>query len=542
MLTISGKGVYDGIAIGKISVFERKQISVKRQRTDDVEKEKERFEKAKKSATDELDEIYKKALDEVGSANAQIFEIHKMMIEDEDFNESVINIMETQNVTSEYAVAITSDNLSSMFSLMDDSYMQARAADIKDISDRIIKKLTDAESDISTTNENIIVCADDLAPSETVALDKDKVIAFVTAYGSLNSHTAILARTMNIPAIIGAGSEFLDKIKDGEMAIVDGYSGKMYLSPDDNILNEMKKRQEDDKKQKELLLDLKGKDNITLDGTKINIFANIGSLANIGAAIANDASGIGLFRSEFLYLESDDFPSEEFQFQTYKKVLESMAGKKVIIRTLDIGADKQADYFNIPKEENPALGFRAIRICLKRTEVFKTQLRALLRASIYGNLGIMFPMITSASEVEKIKSIIEEVKYELRKQEISYSESVEIGIMIETPAAAIISDILAPMVDFFSIGTNDLTQYTLAIDRQNPNIEDLCEPHHEAIMRLIEFSANNAHKHGIWIGICGELAADTSLTQRFLKMGIDELSVSPSFVLKVRDKVRKIRL
>ncbi len=542
MLTISGKGVYDGIAIGKISVFERRQISVKRKHADDIKKEKERFEKAKQAATIELNEIYKKALEEVGSANAQIFEIHKMMIEDEDFNESVINIMETQNVTSEYAVAITSDNLSSMFSLMDDSYMQARAADIKDISDRIIKKLTDVDTNISTNNENIIVCADDLAPSETVALDKDKVIAFVTAYGSLNSHTAILARTMNIPAIIGAGSEFLDKIKDGEIAIVDGYSGKMYLSPDNNTLNKMKKRQEDDKKQKELLLDLKGKESVTLDGTKIDIFANIGSLANIGAAIANDASGIGLFRSEFLYLEGDDFPSEEFQFQTYKKVLESMAGKKVIIRTLDIGADKQADYFNIEKEENPALGFRAIRICLKRTEVFKTQIRALLRASVYGNLGIMFPMITSVSEVNAIKSIIEEVKYELRKQEISYSESIEIGIMIETPAAAVISDTLAPMVDFFSVGTNDLTQYTLAMDRQNPNLEDFCEPHHEAIMRLIEFSAKNAHENGIWIGICGELAADTSLTERFLKMGIDELSVSPSFVLKVRDKVRKIRL
>ncbi len=542
MLTISGRSVYDGIAIGKVSVFEKKEISVKRERTDNVDKEKERFEKAKISATNELDDIYKKALDEVGSANAQIFEIHKMMLDDEDFNESVINIIETQNVIAEYAVAITSDNLSSMFSLMDDSYMQARAADIKDISDRIIKNLTQTECEIKTDNHSVIICADDLAPSETVALDKDKVVAFVTAYGSLNSHTAILARTMNIPAIIGAGSEFLSKIKDGEVAIVDGYSGKMYLSPDDTMLNKMKKRQEEDRKQKELLLDLKGKDNITLDGTKVNIFANIGSLANIGAAITNDASGIGLFRSEFLYLENDDYPSEEFQFQTYKKVLESMAGKKVIIRTLDIGADKQADYFNIEKEENPALGFRAIRICLKRPEIFKTQLRALLRASVYGNLSIMFPMITSVNEVIQIKNIIDEVKSELKEHEISFNEGIEIGIMIETPAAAIISDLLAPMVDFFSIGTNDLTQYTLAMDRQNSNLDDFCDIHHEAIMRLIDTVTKNAHNHGIWVGICGELAGDTSLTEAFLKMGIDELSVSPGLVLKLRDKVRKIRL
>ncbi len=542
MLTISGRSVYDGIAIGKVSVFERKEISVKRERTDDVAKEKERFEKAKISATNELDEIYKKALDEVGSANAQIFEIHKMMIEDEDFNESVINIMETQNVIAEYAVAVTSDNLSSMFSLMDDSYMQARAADIKDISDRIIKNLTHSNCEVKTDNENIIICADDLAPSETVALDKDKVVAFVTAYGSLNSHTAILARTMNIPAIIGVGCEFLSKIKDGEVAIVDGYSGKMHLSPDNTTLEKMKKRQEDDRKQKELLLDLKGKDNITLDGTKVNIFANIGSLANIGAAITNDASGIGLFRSEFLYLEGDDYPGEEFQFQTYKKVLESMAGKKVIIRTLDIGADKQADYFNIEKEENPALGFRAIRICLKRPQIFKTQLRALFRASVYGNLSIMFPMITSVNEVVQIKNIIDEVKSELKKQEISFNENIEIGIMIETPAAAIISDLLAPMVDFFSIGTNDLTQYTLAMDRQNSNLDDFCDTHHEAIVRLIDTVTKNAHKHGIWVGICGELAGDTSLTECFLKMGVDELSVSPGLVLKLRDKVRKIRL
>lgn len=542
MLTISGRSVYDGIAIGKVSVFERKEIYVKRERTDDIAKEKERFERAKISATNELDEIYKKALDEVGSANAQIFEIHKMMIEDEDFNESVINIMETQNVIAEYAVAVTSDNLSSMFSLMDDSYMQARAADIKDISDRIIKNLTQAECEVKTDNENIIICADDLAPSETVALDKDKVVAFVTAYGSLNSHTAILARTMNIPAIIGVGSEFLSKIKDGEIAIVDGYNGKMYLSPDSETLEKMKKRQDADKKQKELLLDLKGKDNVTLDGTQVNIFANIGSLANIGAAITNDASGIGLFRSEFLYLENDDYPSEEFQFQTYKKVLESMAGKKVIIRTLDIGADKQANYFNIEKEENPALGFRAIRICLKRPQIFKTQLRALFRASVYGNLSIMFPMITSVNEVVQIKNIIDEVKSELKKQEISFNENIETGIMIETPAAAIISDLLAPMVDFFSIGTNDLTQYTLAMDRQNSNLDDFCDIHHEAIMRLIDTVTKNAHKHGIWVGICGELAGDVSLTESFLKMGVDELSVSPGLVLKLRDKVRKIRL
>jgi len=464
-----------------------------------------------------------------------------MLIEDEDYNESIDNIIENQMVNAEYAVAVTSDNFASMFASMDDSYMKARAADIKDISNRIINNLSD-EISIVNDSEKMIVCADDLAPSETVSLDKDKVLAFVTAYGSSNSHTAILARNMNIPAIIGVGEGFLSDIKNGVPAIVDGYTGEIYIDPDNETLENMKKKQNDDIEKKKLLLELKGKENITLDGTSVNIYANIGSVDNIGAVLLNDAGGIGLFRSEFLYLESSDYPSEEVQFTAYKKALESMAGKKVIIRTLDIGADKQADYFKLDKEDNPALGFRAIRICLSRPEIFKTQLRALYRASVYGNLGIMFPMITSVSEIGKIKMLCEEVKSELDNAGVEYSDNVELGIMIETPAAAIISDKLAPMVDFFSVGTNDLTQYTLACDRQNPNLENFCDTHHEAILRLIEMSAVNAHKHGAWIGICGELAADVSLTKTFLKMGIDELSVSPGYVLKVRNEVRNTDL
>lgn len=537
-----GKGVYGAVAIGKISVFKKNDVSVARTHIDDTEAEKARVEAAKSAAAEQLSAIYEKALKEIGETNAQIFEIHMMMLEDEDYNESIRNIIDTQHVNAEFAVAVTADNFAEMFSSMDDSYMQARAADVKDISNRIIANLTGTASGIADTDDKMIICADDLAPSETVSLDKNKVLAFVTAHGSSNSHTAILARNMNIPAVIGVGDKFMSDIKDGDEAIVDGFTGEIYLSPDDATKGKMLKKQADDENKKRLLLELKGKENVTIDGSKINIFANIGSIDNIGAVLMNDAGGIGLFRSEFLYLENTDYPTEEQQFNAYKRVLESMAGKKVIIRTLDIGADKQVDYFNLKKEENPALGYRAIRICLTRPEIFKTQLRALFRASVYGHLGIMFPMITSVKELEQILSICDDVKTELKNDGIDYSDSIEIGIMIETPAAAIISDKLAPMVDFFSVGTNDLTQYTLACDRQNPDIEQFCDTHHEAILRLIEMSAENAHKNGAWIGICGELAADTTLTETFLRMGIDELSVSPTYVLKVRDTVRKIDL
>lgn len=534
-----GKGVYSAIAIGRISVFKKKDLAVKRMRCEDTETEKKRVENAKNLAKEQIGTLYEKALKEVGEANAQIFEIHMMMLDDEDYNESIDNIIDTQKVNAEYAVAVTADNFSEMFLAMDDAYMQARSADIKDISNRIIANLTGIKSEENPLDDKVIICADDLAPSETVSLDKDKVLAFVTAHGSSNSHTAILARNMNIPAIIGVGDTFLDEIRDGQSAIVDGYMGEIYLEPDKETMQNYVLKQKNDEEHRKLLQNLKGKENVTLDGTKINIFANIGGVDNIGAVLANDAGGIGLFRSEFLYLENADFPTEEQQFTAYRKVLESMAGKKVIIRTLDIGADKQADYFGLKKEENPALGMRAIRICLTRPEIFKTQLRALYRASVFGKLGIMFPMITSESEVRKVLEICDEVKSELKQEGIEYSENVELGIMIETPAAAIISDKLAPLVDFFSVGTNDLTQYTLACDRQNPDIENFMDTHHEAVLRLIEMAADNAHKNGAWIGICGELAADTTLTETFLKMGIDELSVSPSFVLKVRDVVRK---
>ena len=534
-----GKGVYSAIAIGRISVFKKKDLAVKRMRCEDTETEKKRVENAKNLAKEQIGTLYEKALKEVGEANAQIFEIHMMMLDDEDYNESIDNIIDTQKVNAEYAVAVTADNFSEMFLAMDDAYMQARSADIKDISNRIIANLTGIKSEENPLDDKVIICADDLAPSETVSLDKDKVLAFVTAHGSSNSHTAILARNMNIPAIIGVGDTFLDEIRDGQSAIVDGYMGEIYLEPDKETMQNYVLKQKNDEEHRKLLQNLKGKENVTLDGTKINIFANIGGVDNIGAVLANDAGGIGLFRSEFLYLENADFPTEEQQFTAYRKVLESMAGKKVIIRTLDIGADKQADYFGLKKEENPALGMRAIRICLTHPEIFRTQLRALYRASVFGKLGIMFPMITSESEVRKVLEICDEVKSELKQEGIEYSENVELGIMIETPAAAIISDKLAPLVDFFSVGTNDLTQYTLACDRQNPDIENFMDTHHEAVLRLIEMAADNAHKNGAWIGICGELAADTTLTETFLKMGIDELSVSPSFVLKVRDVVRK---
>ena len=542
MKQYQGKSVYGAVAIGKISVFRRQEVSVKRVHTEDTPGEIKRVEQAEARAAQQLQEIYDKALREVGETNAQIFAIHQMMLEDEDYNDSIRNIIETQKVNAEYAVAVTSDNFAEMFRSMDDAYMQARSADIKDISNRIIRNLKAGEADGAAENDQMIVCADDLAPSETVSLDKDKVLAFVTAHGSSNSHTAILARNMNIPAIIGVGDAFLSEIQDGQTAAVDGFTGTILVDPDPETLAQMEHKQQQDLEQKKLLLDLKGKPNVTKDGTKVNIFANIGGVDNIGAVLLNDAGGIGLFRSEFLYLENQDYPTEEQQFAAYRKVLESMAGKKVIIRTMDIGADKQADYFQLDKEKNPALGYRAIRICLTRPEIFRTQLRALYRASVYGNLGIMFPMITSVSEVQEILGICQSVREELQAEGIAYADNVELGIMIETPAAAVISDLLAPLVDFFSVGTNDLTQYTLACDRQNPNLERFCDTHHEAILRLIAMAAKNAHANGAWIGICGELAADTSLTEDFLRMGIDELSVSPGFVLKVRDAVRKLDL
>ncbi len=542
MKKFSGKGVYSAVAIGKISVFRKRDVSVTRTHITDSAAELRRVEQAKQKAAEQLQAIYDKALKEVGETNAQIFEIHMMMLDDEDYNDSIRSIIETQSVNAEYAVAVTADNFSEMFASMEDPYMQARSADVRDISNRLIANLTGTASDVASAGGKMIVCAEDLAPSETVALDKDKVLAFVTAKGSSNSHTAILARNMNIPAVIGAGDEFLSSITDGQTAVVDGYTGEIFLDPDEETIAKYSKKREADEEKKRLLQELKGKENVTLDGRKINIFANISGTDNIGAVLVNDAGGIGLFRSEFLYLENTGFPTEDQQFQAYKRVLESMAGKKVVIRTLDIGADKQVDYFGLKKEENPALGLRAIRICLTRPEIFRTQLRALYRASVFGNLAIMFPMITSVREVERIKSICEEVKQELHSEGIEYSDKVELGIMIETPAAAIISDQLAPLVDFFSVGTNDLTQYTLACDRQNPDIEEFIDTHHEAILRLIEMSAENAHKNGAWIGICGELAADTTLTERFLRMGIDELSVSAPFVLKVRDAVRKLDL
>lgn len=541
MVKYHGKGVYGAIAIGSISIFRRKNVQVKKIKTDDTSTELERLEKAKGKATEQLRKIYEKALKEVGEANAQIFEIHMMMIEDDDYNEAITKMITEQNVNAEYAVSVTAGNFADMFSSMDDSYMQARAADVHDISNRIIACMNGCETEAVPSAEKVIICADDLAPSETVSLDKDKVLAFATSCGSSGSHTVILAGNMNIPAIIGLGEEFLTQIKDGTTAIADGFTGTFIVDPDEATLSEYKQKQQEEEEKKKLLQELKGRENITLDGKKIDIFANIGSAGSIDTVLGSDAGGIGLFRSEFMYLENTDYPAEEEQFRIYKHVLESIPGK-VIIRTLDIGADKQADYFHLEHEENPALGLRAIRLCLSRPEIFRVQLRALYRASVYGRLGIMFPMITSISELEEILALCSEVKNELKESDIEYSENIELGIMIETPAAAIISDRLAPMVDFFSVGTNDLTQYTLACDRQNPRVERFCDTHHEAILRLIEMSAENAHKNGIWIGICGELAADTSLTETFLRMGIDELSVSPSLVLKVRDTVRKINL
>ena len=538
MITLEGKSVFGGVAIGKIQFYKRNEITIKRTRVEDVEAEVERFQNAKAKTLELLKGLYEKALEDVGEANAMIFEAHQLMLEDPDYVESIENIIRTQDVNAEYAIGATADNFAAIFEAMDDAYMQGRAADVRDVSERLLQALSSQNETVMVMDEPVIIAADDLMPSETVQLDKEKVLSFVTMYGSANSHTAILARTMNIPAVIGLG-EALKEEYDGKVAIVDGVDGKVYIDPDEETMASMQKKQKKDQEQKELLNQLKGKENVTKSGQKVNVYANIGNLADVGAVLKNDAGGIGLFRSEFLYLESDTYPTEEQQFAVYKKVAETMAGKKVIIRTLDIGADKQVDYFKLDKEDNPALGYRAIRICLTRPEIFKTQLRALYRASAYGQISIMFPMIISVAEVKKIKEIVEEVKEELRTEGAAFREDVELGIMIETPAAVMVSRELAKEVDFFSVGTNDLTQYTLAIDRQNQKLEDFYDSHHPAVLAMIRMAAESAHAEGKWIGICGELGADVTLTETFLKMGIDELSVAPGMVLKVRQKIRE---
>ena len=537
-MTIEGKSVYSGVAIGRLAIYHKADNQVKREKISDVEAELARFEEARNTAKEQLAGLYEKALKEVGEVNAAIFEVHQMMLDDLDYVESVTNMIQSQEVNAEYAVATTGDTLSEVFASMDDDYMRERAADVKDISNRVIAVLQGNGAGGLNADEPVILLADDLAPSETVLLDKSKVLSFVTRHGSTNSHTAILARTMNIPALIG-----IDYPEDaeGKMGIVDGYEGKLIIDPPVSVLETYQKRKEADEEKKRLLLELKGKENVTIDGTKINLYANIGSVADVASVLANDAGGIGLFRSEFLYLESSDYPTEEEQFAAYRKVAESMAGKKVIIRTLDIGADKQVDYFHLDKEDNPAMGYRAIRICLDRRDVFKTQLRALYRASYYGTISIMFPMIISVNEVKEIKKVIAEVKAELDEEKIPYKD-VEIGIMIETPAAVMMSEELAQEVDFFSVGTNDLTQYTLAIDRQNPKLDNIYDSHHPAILKMLKMIVDNGHKGGCWVGICGELGADTTLTETFLKMGFDELSVSPSMILKVRQEIRSIEL
>lgn len=542
MIILHGKSVYNDICIGKISFFKRNESIIKRIKVQDSDSEIERFHNAKKLAVEQLSKLHKKMIKSVGEADAAIFEIHQMMLEDLDYCDSIENIIKSQKVNAEYAIGVTADNFSDMFLAMDDEYMRGRAADVRDVSERLINVLNGVDNNIiDDSDQKYIIAADDLAPSETVQLDKSRVLGFVLKNGSASSHTAILARSMGIPAIIGIGEQLLEEYDKAD-CIVDGFTGTIYIEPDKDTLKIMKEKQLEADRQKRLLLELKGKDNVTIDGTKINIYANIGSPADVAKVLYNDAGGIGLFRSEFLYLENDDFPTEEQQFAAYKQVAENMAGKKVIIRTMDIGADKQADYFNLKHEDNPALGYRAIRICLTQTDIFKTQLRALYRAAMFGNISIMYPMITSVEEVIKIKEIVSEVKEELTAQGIPFKDDVETGIMIETPAAALISDELAKEVDFFSVGTNDLTQYTLAIDRQNRMLEPFCNTHHKAVLKLIRMAADNAHKEGKWIGICGELGADITLTEEFLKMGIDELSVSANMVLKVRDKVRSINL
>jgi len=540
MIILKGKSVFGGVEIGKLVFYKRNNGQVKRTHIEDVEAEVKRFEEAKDKAVAQLQELHGKALKDIGEEHAMIFEIHQMMLEDLDYLDSIMHIIKSQEVNAEYAVATTADNFAAMFEAMDDAYMQGRAADVRDVSERVLQILSGVSMNSFDTDEPAIVAADDLVPSETVQLDKSKVLGFATMYGSSNSHTAILARTMNIPAVIGLG-EALSEEYDGLMAIIDGFEGTIYIEPDETTMKSMKEKQAEDRAKKALLQELKGKDNITLSGQKINIYANIGNVSDVGSVLQNDAGGIGLFRSEFLYLENDTYPTEEQQFQVYKTVAENMAGKKVIIRTLDIGADKQAEYFNLPHEENPALGYRAIRICLTQTEIFKTQLRALLRASAYGQIAIMFPMIISVDEVKKIKVILEELKTELRASGISFNEEIEVGIMIETPAAVMVSAQLAKEVDFFSVGTNDLTQYTLAIDRQNPKLDAFYDPHHPAVLTMIKMAADSIHAEGKWIGICGELGADLELTETFLKMGIDELSVSPSMILPIRKKVRETK-
>ena len=535
-MTIQGKSVYSGVAIGRLAIYRKSENQVKREKITDTAKEVKRFEDAKDTAKQQLAGLYDKALKEVGEVNAAIFEVHQMMLNDLDYIESITNMIEGQQVNAEYAVATTGDTFSEMFAAMDDDYMRERAADVRDVSNRVVSILQGNGGNDLNADEPVILLADDLAPSETVQLDKSKVLSFVTRHGSTNSHTAILARTMNIPALIGV--DFPEDV-DGKMGIVDGYEGRIIIDPPVSVMEAYQKKKAEDEEKKRLLQELKGKENITKDGTKINLYANIGSVGDVASVLANDAGGIGLFRSEFLYLESRDYPTEEEQFAAYRKVAEAMAGKKVIIRTLDIGADKQVDYFGLDKEDNPAMGYRAIRICLDRREVFKTQLRALYRASYYGTIAIMFPMIISVKEVRKIKEIIEEVKAELREEGLPFKEDVELGIMIETPASVMMSRELAKEVDFFSVGTNDLTQYTLAIDRQNLALDEFYDPHHPAVLAMIKMAADNAHAEGKWIGICGELGADLELTEEFLKMGLDELSVSPAMVLPLRKKIRE---
>lgn len=532
----TGKSIFKGIAIGKILFYQKGEQPVKRVKIEDTAEQIKRYEDARAKAAEQLQGLYEKALKEVGEANAAVFEVHQMMLEDDDYIDSVVNIIETQQVNAEFAVATTGDNFAKMFAEMEDDYFKARAADVKDISERMVNILSGNESGGAIGDEPVIVVAEDLAPSETVQMDKEKLLAFVTRLGSANSHTAILARTMNIPALIEVD---IKEEWNGKMAVVDGYTGTFYIDPDEDILKKMQEKKEEDIKARELLQELKGKEDVTVDGKHIKLYANIGGVKDVASVLANDAAGIGLFRSEFLYLEADNYPNEEAQFQAYKTVAENMAGNKVIVRTLDIGADKQVDYFNLDHEENPAMGYRAIRICLDRRDIFRTQLRALLRASAYGNIGIMYPMIISVDEVKEIKKIVESIKTELTEKGIEYGE-VEQGIMIETPAAVMISDLLAEEVDFFSIGTNDLTQYTLAIDRQNSKLDNIYDSHHPAVLRMIQKTIENGHKAGCWVGICGELGADMTLTETFLKMGIDELSVSPTFVLPIRKLIREM--
>ena len=562
MRSYQGKGVYKAVAIGRIALKKQENILIPRYYAENVENELERIEAAKRQAILQLAEIYEKALAEVGETDAQIFRIHQLMLEDEEYYAAMKDILTAEHVNAEYAVKAASDNFSALYASMEDEYLRERAADVRDISNRLLRCLEkeagkkeihqkqameggieqDGQVNSYEKGSSFILCGEDFAPSEIIALDKNKILAVVTALGSASSHMAILAQSMNLPAVVGVGEEFLREIQEGDMAIVDGNMGRFYVNPGDDLLAEMREKEKREREQKEYLHSLKGKENVTLDGTHVNICANINGVEQVDAVLENDADGIGLFRSEFLYLTRRDFPTEEEQFQAYKQVLERMPEKRVIIRTLDIGADKQADYFGLKKEENPAMGLRAIRICLKRPEILKTQLRALYRASAFGRLGILYPMITAAEEVERIKEIAEQVKEELTAEHMDYSQNVETGIMIETPAAAMISDRLAPMVDFFSVGTNDLIQYTLACDRQNPDVEEFCSSHHEGVLRLIELAVKNAHENGIWIGICGELAADVELTGQFLQMGVDELSVAPGMVLKVREAVRRLDL